>query len=532
MCRPFWRVSQSARPRIGGDAVRFAAYLRVSTSEQDSEAAQLAAIRSYVERADGSLVAIESDKLTGLDSSRPGYLRVLEQARRGEIDAVVVWRLDRFGRDPAEALRAFGELARLKVELHSVSEPSIDEDMRGLLAVLAGRESRVTSQRVRLSMRAWAATGSFQTTPPPGYRLVGEKHARRLEPNQDAPTITRAFTEMATGQYSLRQMQAKLSAWGIKTSRGTPLSRGLVHRLFTNQAYLGHVVYGTRPHGKFPSKLPPVVYKDAHPAVVDAETFRRVQEALKSHKRFPAGAGVRQSRYMLTGLTYCGHCGSRLYGTTSGKRFAYACSRSVDYGDCALGRVGGIGVDEYVQGELSVMRLITSQDRKAAEALLRAKESERSSEADAQRRQLERRRDQLESDRVNRGRSALAGLVPADVYTRIEHEDAAALAIINRELAGLAEVTPLSIDRELAFLGSNSARLPRAPIDFDDFDSEAWQDFARLFIDRVTIRRPEGGERSNRWHLNLDVEIVWRPGASLIRQAVTGRPEAASSIEI
>jgi site-specific DNA recombinase len=287
--------------------MRYVAYLRVSTADQDSLTAQLAACRDLAARLGGTITEIIEDKLSGLDANRPGYQRLLTLARDQLIDAVLVYRQDRFGRDPAEALRAFGELSRLGIEVQSASEPNIDQDIRGIFAVLAGRESRIISERVRSGMREKARTGQWQTTAPPGYRIGANHH---LEPDEQATLVIRTFETMAQNQHSLRQLRDLVSAWGLKTSKGTALSRTHLHQLLTNPAYVGKVVYGMEPHGKFPTKLPPVVCENAHPGLVDQETFDSVQAVLKGHKRFQAG--IRHSPYLLTGLLVCGHCGIRM----------------------------------------------------------------------------------------------------------------------------------------------------------------------------------------------------------------------------
>ncbi len=486
---------------------RFVAYVRVSTAEQDTLTAQLAACTEMASRLNGKIVETIEDKLSGLDSSRPGYQRVLTMARSGEIDGVVVYRLDRFGRDPAEALRAFSELSKLGVQVHSASEPNIDEDMRGIFAVLAGRESRIISQRVRMGMRQKAAQGIWQTTPPPGYRS-GADH--RLEPDALAPMVTQLFEIAAEGRLSLRHLRDKANALGITSGRGHALSRTHVYGILTNRAYLGEVSFGKRKHAKFPSNEPPVVCENAHSALIDAATFVQVQAAFAKHQRFPAA--VRQSKWMLTGLLVCGACGGKMYGAHGGRGYAYKCFTSEAYGSCETRSVGGLGVDAEVKRQMRQFE-ITAESRAEAEHILIEQQDHWHQEANEQRKNLIRDRESHEAARMDLARQLLgqAGeLIPAEVYQKLETEEARATAIIDAELASLDETPPPpDLDSAIEFLRC---------VDWDDLDELAWAEAAALLIERVMVRRTAA--RSSKWQLELDVEVCWTPAAALLLEAV------------
>lgn len=84
-------------------AVRAAVYHRVSTLDQDPELAR-SELRGACARM-GADVALEVEETaSGALNNRPGLQRVLRAARRGEVDVVVVWKLDRFGRSALDVL--------------------------------------------------------------------------------------------------------------------------------------------------------------------------------------------------------------------------------------------------------------------------------------------------------------------------------------------------------------------------------------------------------------------------------------------
>lgn len=507
-------------------------YARVSQDEQDTLTEQIDAGRERVRREGGTVVAIESDKLSGFDARRPGYQALLKAARSRDIDTVVVWKLDRLGRDHAEAIRAAQELDRLGIRLVSVTEAIDDPFYRDLMFVFAGQASRQTAERVRLKMVSNAKAGLWNGRPPVGYLMGlaidpinGKGHRLVLDPAK-APLVTRLFELAATGKYSLNQLRIEAERMGLRFAGERPISRTRVGTILRNPAYVGDVVYGRTPHGRFQARHHAdesewAVHQDAHPAITDRETFRLVQETLRRNKAPGFQAGVRGSQYFLTGLVVCGDCGSRMYGGAGGNgrgkyRFTqYSCVRGSEYGNCTVKSVGGKGVDDYVKTTLASIKIGTSEKNRAVE-LLRQRELARHDETEQQRANLLRDRQRHQNRRLELARRRFDTEIPAELYAQLEDEEQSAIGIIDGVLRGLEESKTLDVSAELAWLDSRS-------LDQSDFDLEAWQEFARLFIQQVVVRRPEG-QRSTRWRLNLDISIVWKPAGELLRQAAEALP--------
>ncbi len=119
---------------------RGAIYHRVSTIDQDPAGAR----RELVQAAKryGCRVALNVEETgSGANNSRPGLGRVLEAARRGAIDAVFVWKLDRFGRSALDLLANIRELEGAGVRFVATTQgidirPSGDSISRLLLTML------------------------------------------------------------------------------------------------------------------------------------------------------------------------------------------------------------------------------------------------------------------------------------------------------------------------------------------------------------------------------------------------------------
>jgi site-specific DNA recombinase len=136
---------------------RIAIHTRVSTMDQGREGAslpiQVQTCRQHAAAQGWTVVDELQDSQSGLDVDRAAYQRMIGLARACALDVVLVWRLDRFGRDAAEALARLKEMAWLHVKVVSATEGEQTALMQNITAVLAEEESRRTNERVRPAMR-------------------------------------------------------------------------------------------------------------------------------------------------------------------------------------------------------------------------------------------------------------------------------------------------------------------------------------------------------------------------------------------
>jgi DNA invertase Pin-like site-specific DNA recombinase len=132
---------------------RVAIYARVSTHDQQTLPMQLEAMRAYAERK-GWQIALTVEEVGSGAKTRPRREELLRAARRKEIDIIVVWRLDRWGRSLVDLIATLQELTALKVGFISLSEaldlttPS-GRAFAGMLAVFAEFERDILRDRVK-----------------------------------------------------------------------------------------------------------------------------------------------------------------------------------------------------------------------------------------------------------------------------------------------------------------------------------------------------------------------------------------------
>jgi putative DNA-invertase from lambdoid prophage Rac len=132
---------------------RVGLYARVSTHDQQTLSLQIRAMREYSARR-GWSIATQIKEVGSGAVERQLREKLLAAARRREIDAVLVWRLDRWGRSLADLVVTLKELAELGVGFVSLNE-ALDlttptgRAMAGLLSVFAEFEHEILRERIR-----------------------------------------------------------------------------------------------------------------------------------------------------------------------------------------------------------------------------------------------------------------------------------------------------------------------------------------------------------------------------------------------
>jgi len=145
--------------------LRAGLYSRVSTNDQQTLAMQNRAMREYATRR-GWTIALQVREVNSGAAKREAREKLLEAARRREIDVVLVWRLDRWGRSVTDLLTTLQELEHLAVGFVSLTE-ALDlttpagRAMAGLLAIFSEFEREVLRERTRAGL-AYARQNSKQ----------------------------------------------------------------------------------------------------------------------------------------------------------------------------------------------------------------------------------------------------------------------------------------------------------------------------------------------------------------------------------
>lgn len=140
--------------------MRVALYARVSTLDKgQNPEVQLAELRGWAARMGYKIVAEYVDHLSGKNTKRPQLQKLMKDAVKGlrDIDVIVVWKLDRFGRSQRDLINLVEELQAAKVGFISYTEnfdltTTMGKAMFGILCVFAELERNNIRERTRAGM--------------------------------------------------------------------------------------------------------------------------------------------------------------------------------------------------------------------------------------------------------------------------------------------------------------------------------------------------------------------------------------------
>lgn len=242
---------------------------------------------------------------SGSNIERPDIQQLIEDSEKGMIKTVYIYKLDRMSRDVIDTLTLMMRLLpKYNVEVVSATEElknetPMDRAMIGVNAVMGQYEREVIYMRTRAGMLErvknglWMGGGRI----PYGYRYDRNDGILHIIP-EEAEKVRAAFRMYRDG-YSCERIQKILGFHSEK----------LVSNIIRRITYIGKIQY----KGK--------IYQGLHEPIVDEKLFYEVQEEIKKRS---TNAYV-SNKYMLTGLCYCGKCGTKMRMQKWGKYTKIVC---------------------------------------------------------------------------------------------------------------------------------------------------------------------------------------------------------------
>ena len=346
--------------------MKAAIYCRVSTEEQrDRQTIDLQRdfARRYCELHEIPIADFYADDgVSGTVplSQRPEGRRVLADAKEKSFDTVLVYRLDRLGRDPRLNLNAINDLNALGVEVKSMSEAFDSASPTGrfmvtMLSGMAGLERETIIQRMTEGTDRAVREGAWRGVVPFGYHREGERrHARLVVAEEPLPEIGLSeadvvrliFRMSAEEGRSCAEIAVHLNHLGIPPAYQIPGHAGKRKRNTAGIWYPGRalrilrstVYRGLHVYGRNTKKKRDLIERPV-PAIVTPEVWDRAQETLRKNTVFSPRNAKRN--FLLRGLMRCGLCGLSLRGSSCHTRSQhyYLCSGK----QCSRGPFGRLG---------------------------------------------------------------------------------------------------------------------------------------------------------------------------------------------
>ena len=309
-------------------AAIYARYSSNSQTEQSIEG-QLDVCNKYAKDNDLQVVATYIDRaMTGTNDNRPDFQRMLKDSEKSSWDAVLVYALDRFGRNAVEVAVNKQKLKKTGKILISATQRTSDnldgtKNLDGIILEnvyigIAEYYSAELSQKVIRGLTENRKKGLFcGGSVPYGYRVEN----KRLIIDEDKAAVVKYIFELYSVGLIVPEIITKLNELGI-THNGTPFTSNCIYGILKNRRYTGICEI----HG--------VVYDNIYPRIVPQEIMDKVAIRLARNKK---GRGNKTAPYLLRFKLFCGYCGCPMAGesgtSVTGKRsFYYKC-----YGKKKLG---------------------------------------------------------------------------------------------------------------------------------------------------------------------------------------------------
>lgn len=365
------------------DQKRVCCLYRVSTLgqvEKDDIPMQKQSCHEFCERNGWQIVKEFSEKgVSGFKVSakdRDAIQEIQREALLGSFDILLVFMFDRLGRKDDETPFVVEWFAKNGIEVWSAMEGQqrfdthVDKLMNYLRYWQASGESEKTSVRTKTRLAQIVQEGRFRGgTPPYGYRL--EKQGRISKKNHEvneilvdedeAELVRLIFSKYVNEGYGAQRLSRFLLEQGYQNRKGTNFVNTTIIKMLKNITYTGVLRSGETHSEIFP-----------HLQIIEPELFERTQAIMESRTQHHSDVPLNsKGKALLSGLVYCGHCGSKLVLTTSGDsrdrknrriRLRYGCHHRVRHPHECDGQ-SGYGVpklDSLIDG---MMILLFSQLR-------------------------------------------------------------------------------------------------------------------------------------------------------------------------
>ena len=349
--------------RIDMRPKRVAAYCRVSTDREEQEHSFETQKAMYTEmimmKPTWQMAGIYADEgITGtVAKKRPGFMKMIEDCRKGKIDMIVTKSVSRFSRNNLDCLMYVRELKQLGIpiifEKEGINTIQVSSELLlTLFGALSQAESESISMNVKLGIRQSLKNGNvrFSYKTFLGYRK-GADGQPEIVPEQ-ADIVRRIYNDFLAGATYL-EIAKRLTEENVPTmGGGNRWFSERIKSILKNEKYKGDALlqktYITDPISKRVKKnngeLPMYYVENSHPAIIERRIFDKVQEeiARRAGKKKVKQTGTKtelgrySGKYALTELLYCGECGTpyrRCTWSRDGKKkIVWRCVSRLDYG--------------------------------------------------------------------------------------------------------------------------------------------------------------------------------------------------------
>jgi DNA invertase Pin-like site-specific DNA recombinase len=305
-----------------------------------------------------NFIHLTDDGWSGTRWDRPGFLRMMDEVESGNVGQICIKDMTRLGRDHLRVGLFLEQLREKGVRLIAVAE-NIDtakgeDDFMPFRNLISEWHARDTSKKIRAIFGARTAQGKHVTGALPyGYLHDPNDRQKWIIDEDAAPIVQRIFRSIIDGK-TMTKIAEELTAESILTPNAhwrkigadvcmgaepaNPIrwSTATIIVVLKKEEYMGWKVLNKTTKDNYKSKkrvqsAPEdiLIFKDAHPQIIDEETWNIVQR-LRETRRCRESIGGEPNP--LTGILYCADCGAKMYhkqgntGRSNQPHQEYVCS--------------------------------------------------------------------------------------------------------------------------------------------------------------------------------------------------------------
>ena len=280
------------------------------------------------------------DGISGTTFNRPSVQRLLDDAKTGVIDTIIVKDLSRFGRNYIEVgqyidyiFPSFGiRFIAIQDNVDTSKKDSSSMEMMPIMNVFNEWHAANTSKKIRATLQANAREGKYHSRKAPYGYIKGTDEKRTPVIDEEAAKTVKRIFEMRASGISPRKIAETLNSERIPSPARYALEKhgqdyfkghnGLwvdsaIKKLLKNPLYLGHMVQqrlatiSYKNHKKYTrNESEWITIKDNHPAIISQELWDKVREVENSVSQ--GKLTKRNFTHPLSGFLFCADCGGKM----------------------------------------------------------------------------------------------------------------------------------------------------------------------------------------------------------------------------
>ncbi len=435
------------------------------------------------------------DGYSGTDFNRPAVIRLLDDAKMGKINLIIVKDLSRFGRNYIQVGQYIDYIfptynirfIALNDNVDTLNANSTAMDMMPIMNVFNEWHAANTSKKIKAVIEANCKAGKYRATNAPYGYVKGNDENRLPVPDEPAASVVRRMFEMRSQGISPRHIADMLNEEKILTpsdylyaKQGKPNPRKTTHlwcaervrKMLQNPTYLGHLVQmrtTTVSHKNHKlikrNEEDMVVIKNTHEPLVSQEMWDKCREMDNSVSQ---GKRDKHGEIMpLSGLMYCADCGEKMRlgwnNTTTGSkkkprkylRHNYQCGAYSRYGKfyCTSHHIKMKDINAIVLTDIRMIAtLVVEDEEKARQQFLAQKEQINSHQIEMEQKRLRDGKYRLEELRKlipSIYEDKVLGKIPEDVCVNLLEKYQAEQKELSEELSELeAKLSAVKQDKD------------------------------------------------------------------------------------